>query len=118
MGNNLFFQSIIQQGLTTKERLERLAAERHAKGYDVAFAYGAMHGDAIVNADIPRVKEAGLRSLTINSLEVVERHRIDIHGDVFDWISEYWDGIERQLACLPPWQYKVKRGVIEFVITW
>lgn len=91
---------------------------RYVDTFELAYAYGAMHGDAIVNGYIPRAKEAGLRSVTVKSLEVIERHRDDIRCDVFDWASEYFDGIERQLACLPPWQYKVKRTILEFVITW
>lgn len=118
MSNNLFFKSINQQGLTAKERRERRAYERHANSHDLAFAYGTMHGDAIVNAEMPRAKEAGLRHISLDSLEIVEMHRSDIRCDVFEWLAEYFDGIEAQLTRLPPWEYKVKRGVIEFVITW
>lgn len=88
---------------------------KYVNTFELAFAYGTMHGDAIVNTTIPRAKEAGHRSVTVNSLEVVEKLRKDIRCDVFDWLSEYFDGIEAQL---PPRRYKVKRSVIEFVITW
>ena len=99
--SNLFFQSINQQGLTTQERRERRWAEYYAKGLGYAFSYGVMHGDHLVKHEIPRAKAAGLRSVTVDLLEVRDRHRDDIHCDVFDWLDEYFEGMSRQLN-LPP----------------